>query len=61
MKRIQEQGAKCLPLVVNEMSVFSVNDHKLFNRLVAQTNFDFDNVLQLMHSEPVAYPHKDGF
>lgn len=65
--RIRSHGSKVLPLTVNNMSTLlettakPVRRVQVINRIECQTQFDFDAVIQLILSDSVEIPGKDGW
>eukprot|EP00002_Diphylleia_rotans_P025290 TRINITY_DN4997_c0_g7_i1.p1 TRINITY_DN4997_c0_g7~~TRINITY_DN4997_c0_g7_i1.p1 ORF type:complete len:145 (-),score=35.38 TRINITY_DN4997_c0_g7_i1:76-510(-) len=59
VSRIKAAGSMAIPLSVKNMSIVRENK-KVFNRLEVETAFDFDQIIQIMVSDPVACPLKTG-
>ncbi|KAL7750561.1 hypothetical protein RI367_003902 [Sorochytrium milnesiophthora] len=63
--RIKAAGSKVLPMSVSNYAL--VIDYtrpkqpKAINRVEVQTGYDFNKISQIMVSDPIEYPHRDGY
>ena len=51
-----------IPLVIRVKNCgISKKDECIYNRIECNTNYDFNNITQIMISPPIKYPHKEEF